>query len=56
MAAKYYLATDEGHRVEVSESYFDSVQHLYDESNISATGDSYGNEEIVLYVDEDDMP
>lgn len=56
MAVKYYLASDEGHRVEVSESYFDSVQKLYDESNTSATGDSYGNEEIVLYVDEVDLP
>lgn len=45
MSAKYYLATAEGHRVEVSESYFDSVQQFYDESNISATGDRYGNEE-----------
>ena len=52
---KYFFESN-GVKSEVTEDTFNTVREYYDESNISATGDSYGNEEIVLYVDEVNMP
>lgn len=52
---KYFFESN-GNKTEVSEVIFNSVKNHYDNSRMSATGDSFGNEEITLSVEESDMP
>ena len=52
---KYFFESN-GNKTEVSEVIFNSVKNRYDDSSMSATGDSFGNEEITLSIEESDMP